>query len=85
MQEKLVKLTILRYRYVLCMDSDIIALCTPKMNMSNQLPLRKPRTRWRKQLKKDIKIKLGYRSNMSAYGGRQKWRFCLKVNALMKT
>jgi hypothetical protein len=84
-QEKLVELTILRYRYVLCKDNDVIALCVPKMNISDKLPLRRPMTRWRNQLEKDIKNRLGDRYNTSAYGGRQKWRFHLKTDAPVKT
>lgn len=70
---------------MLCMDNDVTALCVPKMNISDKLPLQRPMTRWRNELQKDTKNRLGDRYNTSVYSGRQKWRFQLKENALMKT
>lgn len=66
-------------------DNDVVALCVPKINISDKLLLRITMTRWRNQLQKDIKNKLRDRYNTSAYGGRQKWRFHLRANGLMKT
>lgn len=42
---KVGKINKLRYRYVLYKDNDIVALCVPKLNISDKLPLRIPMTR----------------------------------------